>query len=59
MLRLGASKLAAFPPVAYGVAIESLRCRVEEDAAIVDAGGMLTGPPRMEMARLTQGPIDA
>ena len=58
MLRLGASKLAGFPPVAYGVAVDSLRCRAEEDAEILDAGGMLTGPPRMEMARPTRRPTD-
>ena len=55
MLGLGAGKLGAFPPVAWGVAVESLRQRVREDIAVLEAGGSLdarlTGsPPRIEMA---------
>jgi len=56
MLRLGAGKLDAFPPVAYGVAIDRLRTRVAEDLAVLAAGGSLTArlreePPRIEMRR--------
>src|SRR2546428_1569302 len=33
MLRLGGRKLAAFPAVAYGIAVDRLRARVATDAA--------------------------
>src|SRR2546428_12152199 len=39
MLRLGSEKLAAFPAVAWGVAVERLRARVTEDVAALEAGG--------------------
>jgi len=38
MLRLGGEKLARFPAVIYGVAVEQLRQRVMEDAALLEAG---------------------
>jgi hypothetical protein len=51
MLRLGAGKLAAFPEVAYGVAVGRLRQRADADAATLDAGGTLSEPPRLEVGR--------
>ena len=56
MLTLAAGKLAPFPPVAWGVAVDALRRRVAGDLAAVDAGGSLGGaiaarPPRIELRR--------
>ena len=52
MLRLGAGKLAAFPAVAWGVAVEPLRTRVAGDAAALEAGGAPPGPPpRIELVK--------
>ncbi|TMA95534.1 MAG: DUF309 domain-containing protein [Deltaproteobacteria bacterium] len=57
MLRLGAEKLAAFPPVAWGVAVERLRRRIAEDLAALETGGArLAGPPpRIELVKA--GPV--
>jgi len=54
MLALAAEKLAAFPPVAWGVAVEPLARRVREDLGIARAGGsvrdgMAAAPPRIEL----------
>jgi len=38
MLRLGGAKLARFPAVVCGVAVERLRHRAAEDAALLEAG---------------------
>jgi len=38
MLRLGGEKLERFPAVVYGVAVEQLRQRVMDDAALLAAG---------------------
>ena len=56
MLRLGGEKLARFPAVAYGVAVEQLRDRTMEDAALIEAGILLgarfaEAPPRIVMLR--------
>ena len=53
MLGLGAAKLAPFPPLAWGVAVEGLRRRVAEDIAVLEADGSLDArladsPPRIE-----------
>ena len=48
MLRLGAEKLAAFPAVAWGVAVERLRERIAKDLAALEAGG--TVDPRIGAA---------
>jgi len=45
MLRLGAEKLARFPPIAYGIDLEVLRGRVADDLA----GVPTDSPPRIEM----------
>jgi predicted metal-dependent hydrolase len=54
MLRLGATKLAAFPPVAHGIDVEALRQRLREDIAILARDGTLDArlaatPPRIIM----------
>ena len=54
MLALAAEKLAAFPPVAWGVAVEALRRRVATDLAVAGAGRSLreqltATPPRIEL----------
>jgi predicted metal-dependent hydrolase len=53
MLGLAAEKLAAFPPVAWGVAVDTLRRRVAADLAVAGAGGSLrevaSTPPRIEL----------
>jgi predicted metal-dependent hydrolase len=41
MLHLGAEKLAAFPPSAWGVDVERLRRRVADDLAVLAAGRSL------------------
>jgi len=56
MLRLGGKKLERFPAVAYGVAVERLRHRAAEDAALLEAGTGLGArftetPPRIVMMR--------
>lgn len=56
MLRLGGEKLERFPAVAYGVAVERLRRRAAEDAALLEAGTGLDArfteaPPRIVMMR--------
>jgi uncharacterized protein len=56
MLGLGAAKLAAFPPVAGGVAVGALRARVGEDLARLDRGEalgprLLAAPPRIGVER--------
>jgi hypothetical protein len=52
MLTLGREKLAAFPEVAWGVAVERLRRRVAEDL-LENAGGVgarvRAAPPRIEL----------
>jgi uncharacterized protein len=55
MLRLGGTKLAAFPPVAYGISVDRLRERVTNDATTL-AGqdppkGPTEPPPRIDMRR--------
>ena len=53
MLRLGAEKLAAFPPVAWGVAVEHLRARVLHDVTTLEAGGVPEdAAPRIELVKL-------
>jgi predicted metal-dependent hydrolase len=54
MLALAAEKLAAFPAVAWGVAVEVLRRRVAADLAAAAAGGSLRerladAVPRIEL----------
>jgi predicted metal-dependent hydrolase len=53
MLGLAAEKLAAFPAVAWGVAVEALRQRLAADLATVAAGEplreALATPPRIEL----------
>ena len=51
MLRLGAGKLAAFPALAYGVAIGSLRERADADASTLETGGTLATSPRIAVGR--------
>ena len=55
MLRLGAEKLAAFPSVAWGIAVERLRARALHDADMLDAGDVpersATAAPRIEMLK--------
>ena len=56
MLRLGGAKLERFPAVACGVAVERLRQRAAEDAALLEAGTGLGArftetPPRIVMMR--------
>src|SRR2546429_1262740 len=60
MLRLGAEKLAAFPAVAWGVAVERLRRRIADDLAALgtgDPGGPrpAAAPPRIEMVNSGPG----
>ena len=54
MLTLGLEKLAAFPEVVAGVAVESLRARIRDDLAAFDAGAdpaerIARTPPRLEL----------
>ena len=54
MLRLGGAKLERFTAVAHGVAVERLRHRATEDAALLEAGAALgthltDAPPCIEM----------
>jgi hypothetical protein len=50
MLGLGAAKLAPFPAVAWGVAVDRLRRRVAEDIAALEAGRSIPdAPPRIEL----------
>jgi hypothetical protein len=54
MLALGAAKLAAFPDVAWGVAIAPLRRRAADDAVRIERGRppgapAATRPPRLEL----------
>jgi hypothetical protein len=53
MLALGAAKLAPFPPVFRGVAVDRLRRRVADDLAVLEGGGspLAISPPRIEMTR--------
>ena len=56
MLRLGAEKLAAFPAVAWGVAVERLRRRIADDLALLESGGetgprLAGAPPRIELVK--------
>src|SRR5881396_2832721 len=51
MLRLGAEKLAAFPAVAWGVAVERLRSRIAEDLAAVEGGAASRTPPKIELVK--------
>jgi len=56
MLRLGGVKLARFPAVVCGVAVERLRHRAAEDPALLEAGTGLgarftEAPPRIVMMR--------
>ena len=56
MLRLGGVKLARFRAVVSGVAVERLRHRAAEDAALLEAGTGLgarftEAPPRIVMMR--------
>ena len=56
MLRLGGAKLAPLPAVVCGVAVERLRHRAAEDAALLEAGTGLgarftEAPPRLVMKR--------
>jgi predicted metal-dependent hydrolase len=54
MLALAAEKLAAFPAVAWGVAVDALERRIQADLAVVRGGGSLreavtAAPPRIEL----------
>jgi predicted metal-dependent hydrolase len=49
MLGLGHEKLAAFPPIAWGVAIEPLRARVAQDRYHPNPASIATNPPRIEL----------
>ena len=56
MLRLGAEKLAAFPAVAWGVAVERLRGRIADDLAALETGDavgprLAAAPPRIELVK--------
>jgi predicted metal-dependent hydrolase len=54
MLALGAGKLAPFPAVFLGVALDRLRQRVAEDLAVLEAGRspeLAISPPHIEMTR--------
>ena len=51
MLRLGAEKLAAFPAVAWGVAVDRLRRRIADDLATLEQGGAVGEPPRLELVK--------
>ena len=56
MLRLGSDKLAVFPAVAWGVAVERLRRRVAEDLSRLEAGGAVDleragAAPRIELVK--------
>ena len=56
MLGLGAAKLAAFPPLAWGVAVGDLSRRVAEDLALAEGGASLAArlaaaPPRIGLRR--------
>ena|SRR5437870_3193823 len=56
MLRLGAEKLAVFPAVAWGVAVERLRERIAEDLAALETRGSVGPrvagtPPRIELVK--------
>src|SRR2546429_1659079 len=56
MLRLGAEKLAAFPAVAWGVAVERLRARLAGDLAALETGDpggprLPAAPPRVEVVQ--------
>src|SRR5262245_46096169 len=55
MLGLGAEKLAAFPPTAWGIDVEDLRRRVADDLVLAKAGSSMaerleTAPPRIRLA---------
>ena len=55
MLRLGSDKLAALPPLAWGVEVGHLRRHTADDLAAVDAGEALADrlrrhPPRIRLA---------
>src|SRR5436309_6483187 len=56
MLRLGAEKLAAFPAVAWGVAVERLRSRVLHDVIMLEAGDVPErspeAAPRIELLKV-------
>ena len=56
MLRLGAEKLAAFPAVAWGVAVERLRARVLHDVIMLEAGDVPErspeAAPRIELLKV-------
>ena len=56
MLRLGAEKLAAFPAVAWGVAVERLRARVLQDVTMLEAGDVPErspeAAPRIELLKV-------
>jgi predicted metal-dependent hydrolase len=45
MLGLGAEKLAAFPPDAWGIDLEALRRRIATDTAAAERGRLNDAPP--------------
>jgi predicted metal-dependent hydrolase len=47
MLGLGAEKLAAFPPDAWGIDVEALRRRVATDVTAAGQGETCAAPPRI------------
>jgi predicted metal-dependent hydrolase len=47
MLGLGAEKLAAFPPDAWGIDLEALRKRLGSDVVAADHGAICNEPPRI------------
>jgi predicted metal-dependent hydrolase len=57
MLALGSAKLARFPAIFRGLAVERLRRLVAEDLAVLEAGGSLASRrARLEMTRETRSP---
>ncbi len=55
MLTLGSTKLASFPAVFRGLALDRLRRTVGEDIAVLETGGTLgQRRPRIEMTRETR-----
>jgi predicted metal-dependent hydrolase len=53
MLGLGHEKLLAFPDVAWGIAVDDLRRRVERDRRS-DAAALARDPPRIVLVKTTR-----
>ena len=49
MLRLGAEKLAPFPPIFAGLDVTALRDQVAADVTRLESGGSVPSPPRLRM----------